>query len=469
MSLEVRTGETGAPEYWAYTDVSHFSVYALAQVLQLVDRAGVPHSQTYVEDSDAVKVNPALELRVKQDNQWDIKYPRVRVKSVNVTITEGFEPGKDFLSMEEVPGLRSTFHKEEGVLTIAAVPGFDFTDSMDEDYGDAAVELVDVSEVLMSAGASAALQEFSKALRLVAFETSTSGSVDRVMELSVEELMTSDVVAKISWTRVVNSPDPPEVLLPPFPLIYFEKAPLTGVAPSAKVRAVRMFCARAAQRDRERQRELLCSVSWQLRINALPCARRLVLQVAHPDFKMIQAGAVWLEPMADNDVLLYDNPGFAAPKAMSIKLDPATRRWGVSGLADPAIYTSVFQVSHFFRAPLALCVCVPLCCVPRVLIPLRRPPCSSSVLPVCSSPCAGLLFQERWPGRARGRQPQPHGVLSGRGRVWEEGKRRPLSSLCFGEVYQGQRGQEGGEVRLSRLFPCPAGNVVQARCYPACQ
>ena len=216
-------------------DVSHFSVYALAHVVPLVSK-DVPHSLVYTEDSDALPVSPEIDLAIKEDHDWHLRYPNLRVRSMNVTVVEGYEPGKDLLSLPETDGFTTEWLEREGVLIISAIPGFDFTDNTLEDYGDSAVELVDVSEVLEKGEATAALKQFVPALRRVAFSSTTAGSQDRVMELSVMELLTAAVIAKISWTRVLNSPDPPEVHPTPVPATYFEKAPSTVVDPEVQVR-----------------------------------------------------------------------------------------------------------------------------------------------------------------------------------------------------------------------------------------
>ena len=226
--------DQGLITYWAYVDVSHFSVYALAEVLPLVD-PDIPTSVSVAEDVGSVNISPSIELEVKQDNQWHLTYPNLRVRSMNVSIAEGFEPGSDWLSMDPVPGFDATWHESDGVLTISAVPGFEFTDNTDDDYDDGTVELVDISEVLDTVAATSTLRDFNAALQAVTFGTSVVGSTDRIMELSVNELLTAAVVARISWARVLNSPDPPEIHPTPQPRLYREQTPLQAVDPEVQV------------------------------------------------------------------------------------------------------------------------------------------------------------------------------------------------------------------------------------------
>lgn len=234
IGLETRVDpETGAVKYYAYTDVSRSSVLSLAQVLPLVQE-DVPNAIIYSEESSAVQLSPNLELSVKKVNQWDVKYPNLRIRSLNITVAAGYEQSNDKLVLDDIPGFASTWHEDTGILTITAVPGHDFTDNTVYDYEDNAVELVDISEVLDSVDATATLRDFNRVVQLVKFQSSTVGSANRVFELSVNELLTADVIAKISWATVINTPDPPIVASSPGPFMYVEKAPLTAVDPAVE-------------------------------------------------------------------------------------------------------------------------------------------------------------------------------------------------------------------------------------------
>ena len=361
-------------------DVSHFSVYALAHVVPLVSK-DVPHSLVYTEDSDALPVSPEIDLAIKEDHDWHLRYPNLRVRSMNVTVVEGYEPGKDLLSLPETDGFTTEWLEREGVLIISAIPGFDFTDNTLEDYGDSAVELVDVSEVLEKGEATAALKQFVPALRRVAFSSTTAGSQDRVMELSVMELLTAAVIAKISWTRVLNSPDPPEVHPTPVPATYFEKAPSTVVDPEVQVRHSRapsLVCSALASACLQApisgswnmmvQRLLHLPLSKYLRsrsdsasfpsspiVSVCPCLSVALplpsecgvrLQVLHPDGRLIKAAKVWMEPMSASDILLYEPLAVNATvkAAVSVTVDLQTRGWIITGHAHEDAYSQIFQV-----------------------------------------------------------------------------------------------------------------------------
>ena len=173
----------------------------------------VPAVVTHTEDSEGVAISPLMDLNVKTDNSWDVRYPNLRIKAVNITIVEGYVEGSDVLEMaEEVPGFRHEWFEEDGVLRLEAIAGFDFTENTWEDYDEGHVEFVDVSEVLDKDEPTATLDQFSVALQKVLFSTDTLGKTARVMELSVDELLTSDVIARISWAKVANTPDPPLVI-----------------------------------------------------------------------------------------------------------------------------------------------------------------------------------------------------------------------------------------------------------------
>ena len=184
---------------------------------------------TYTEGDTGVPVSPLLDLSIKETNNWNVKHANLRVKSMQISVSGGYVEGEDVLTLPEVPGFESTWDAEQGVLTISAVPGFDFTENTADDYEDAQVEQVDVSEVLESTAATARIVQFEEALRQVKFASSTAGSFSRQMSLSVAELLTADTIATISVAQVINTPDPPEILVSAAPLSYTEKAPLTPV------------------------------------------------------------------------------------------------------------------------------------------------------------------------------------------------------------------------------------------------
>jgi hypothetical protein len=299
ISLETREVGNGSLEYWAYADVMHFSVYTLAQVLPLVDQ-DIPHSNVVQEDAGAVRIHPTVDLAVKEANSWRQSYPNLRIRSMNVSMVEGYEPGSDLITLPDVPGFTSEFFPENGVLRISTVPGYDFTDNTAEDYNDDVVELVDVGEFIHSAQATATLANFNEVLRQVDFRTTTLGRSDRIMELSINELLTADTIARISFTQVVNDPDPPEVHPTDFDGVIIEKA-----APSPLDADVEVF---------------------------------------HPDYQQIASGVLRMQPLHPGDVLVYsppaDDPELAS---LLVSLNPADRSWTVSGLADAEVYTRAFQ------------------------------------------------------------------------------------------------------------------------------
>eukprot|EP00951_Prasinocladus_malaysianus_P018040 scaffold143269_cov24-Prasinocladus_malaysianus.AAC.1 len=57
------------------------------------------------------------------------------------------------------------------------------------------------------------------------------------MELSVNELLTADVISRISFTKVINTPDPPLITTAP-PGQTMEKAPLAPLDPTLAVRII---------------------------------------------------------------------------------------------------------------------------------------------------------------------------------------------------------------------------------------
>ena len=231
-------------------------------------------------------------------------------------------------------------------------------------YADSAVELVDVSEVLEKGEATAALPQFVPALRRVSFSSTTAGSQDRVMELSVMELLTAAVIAKISWTRVINSPDPPEVHATPVPATYLEKAPLTVVDPEVQVRnvplraclALTLYLGCFLRAGAWPQGCCICQSEYLTGLAALyngalcfcwSSPRNVAhLQVFHPDRRLIKAAKVWMEPMSASDVLLYEPVAVNATvkAAVSVTVDLQTHGWVISGHAHEDAYSQIFQV-----------------------------------------------------------------------------------------------------------------------------
>ena len=201
----------------------------------MISEPEIPHILTYTEGDTGVPVSPVLDLSIKESNDWNIKYANLRVKSMEITVSDGYVKGEDVLMLPEVPGFESSWDVEEGVLTISSIPGFDFTENTADDYEDAQVEHVDVSEVLESVDATARVAQFQEALRQVQFVSSTAGSVGRQMSLSAQELLTSDTIATITVARVVNTPDPPVLIVSAAPLSYTEKAPLEAVDANIEV------------------------------------------------------------------------------------------------------------------------------------------------------------------------------------------------------------------------------------------
>ena len=321
ISVEERGGtmstinsETGKEEWWAYLDVNHFSVYALAKVVPLVS-PDIPANIAVKEDSNnPVAINPNLSLDITGENGWNEKFPNLRIIYMNVTIVEGYERGKDRLTMREaVPGFDSEWIEADGVLQISAATGFDFTENIDDDYDSGALEFINVQEFIDSTPAAARLAEFNAALRVVGFETTILGRSDRIMELSIQELLTAQVLARISWASVLNSPDPPDIIFGPDghnkgygAWAFVEKAELQPVDPE--------------------------------------------LVVFHQDFRRIQNGSVWMETVADSDILLFQQPAGGVDgdslfnTDLVVALDPDTRGWSISGLADPEEYSKIFRV-----------------------------------------------------------------------------------------------------------------------------
>lgn len=129
IRLDVRPLADGTgEEYWAHFEVLGPTLFALARVLPLVSQPE-PSYVSYLEDSPRVPLIPGIELSVKSINSWDEKFPNLRIRSVDLSIVEGYVPGDDLLTMLEVPGFEASWDEEGGVLTVSAVPGFDFTDN----------------------------------------------------------------------------------------------------------------------------------------------------------------------------------------------------------------------------------------------------------------------------------------------------------------------------------------------------
>ena len=216
---------SGGLEYFAQLEIYQPGIYTLVYVPPLVDEDVEINVVTHTEDSDGVAISPLMDLNVKSDNSWDVRYPNLRVKGVNITIVEGYVEGSDVSEMaEEVPGFRHKWFEDGGVLRLEAIDGFDFTENTWEDYEEGHVEVVDVSEVLDKEEPTATLEQFSVALKKVIFSTDTLGKAARVMELSVDELLTSDVIARISWVTIANTPDPPLVIPTSTPGFVRERA-----------------------------------------------------------------------------------------------------------------------------------------------------------------------------------------------------------------------------------------------------
>ena len=210
-------------------------MFSLAQVEPLISEPEIPHIMTYTEGANAQAISPWLDLNVKEDNEWNVKYPSLRVTSMSISVDDGYIKGEDVLKLPEVPGFESTWDEERGVLTVSAIPGFAFTDDTMDDYEDGQVELVDVTEVINTVEASAKLVDFQEVLRLVQFETTSGGILSRQMSLSANELLTSDTIATITMASLINTPDPPVVIPSPDVLVYREKAPLTPLDSNVEV------------------------------------------------------------------------------------------------------------------------------------------------------------------------------------------------------------------------------------------
>ena len=300
IDIEVRNSPSGNVEYWAYIDVTHFSIWSLVHVLPLIDWAE-PAMLEYVEGEPPMRIFPDLNLAVKKDNSWDETYPNLRVRSMNVTIVEGYLPGEDNMRIPEVDGFETTWVPSDGVLMVKAIPGYYFTENTEDDYDDGRVERVQVHHFVETAEATATLADFEAALRQVEFQTESLGLEDRVIELKATELLSIDDVSRIAWVTVKNTPDPPQVLPSPSVGLKIEKAPLSAL-------------------DHD-------------------------VEVVHPDNRRLFRGRVWLEPMATNDIIMYSRDAqMSRSSPITVTLDQASRSWIVDGAGTAAEYTKIFRV-----------------------------------------------------------------------------------------------------------------------------
>ena len=77
-------------------------------------------------------------------------------------------------------------------------------------------------------------------------------------------------------------------------------------------------------------------------------------QAFHPDGDVkLESGRIWIEPMAANDVLLYQ-PNPLAPNNLFVNFDPDAKSWSIDGLADVDAYSTLLQV--MFTTP-SCCIC----------------------------------------------------------------------------------------------------------------
>ena len=269
-------------------------------MLPLIDWAE-PAMPEYVEGEPPMRIFPDLDLAVKKDNSWDETYPNLRVRSMNVTIVEGYLLGEDNMRIPEVDGFETTWVPSDGVLMVKAIPGYYFTENTEDDYDDGRVERVQVHQFVETAAATATLAGFEAALRQVEFQTESLGLEDRVIELKATELLSIDDVSRIAWVTVKNTPDPPQVLTSPSVGLKIEKAPLSAL-------------------DHD-------------------------VEVVHPDNRRIVRGRVWLEPMATNDIIMYSRDAqISRSSPITVTLDQASRSWIVDGAGTAAEYTKIFRV-----------------------------------------------------------------------------------------------------------------------------
>eukprot|EP00873_Tetraselmis_striata_P025523 jgi/Tetstr1/445787/TSEL_033434.t1 len=305
IGLEMRPSADGVEEeYWAYVEVSHFSVYALVQVLPLV--APPPSGPRYVaynEDGPPALIHPDASLEVVDVNGWPMAWPNLRIRSLNVTIVDGYMPGADVMGMASLQGFEAEWHAAEGCLEVRAVAGVGWTEDVADDYEDGQLDDMDITEVLDQGHPAAPINTASGVLRSITFASSEAGRAERVLQLRALELLTASMVANIVWVNVINSPDPPVIIPTPSIAEFVEKA------------------------------------------NSKPLDH--MVQVLHPDDSLIRYGKVWLEPMKGNDVVTYvpwrNNPEMAL---VPVHLG-ANNAWIVDGLATADTYTDIFQSFAF--------------------------------------------------------------------------------------------------------------------------
>lgn len=257
VTLDTRLDEqTGGAEYFACMDTSAAAVYSLVNVLPLVEKV-TPHFPVYTEGATPVPISPYIDLQLKTENSWHLKYSSLRISSAKVSISEGFEPGRDALRLPFIEGFASEWDGARGVLTVTAAdsPAEKRAAQQDDlDYEDGLAEdVVDVSDFLAASGATATPAELSRALRLVTFETSNMGSSDsRTVTLAVVELLTSNPPFVVAWVKVINTPDAPEVHISAAATAFVrEKQPFARIDPAVEVRPRRRLGEKGLGRGRE--------------------------------------------------------------------------------------------------------------------------------------------------------------------------------------------------------------------------
>eukprot|EP00951_Prasinocladus_malaysianus_P027693 scaffold249806_cov49-Prasinocladus_malaysianus.AAC.2 len=177
-------------------------------------------------------------IQVKSDHEWNDQYASIRMKSINVTISEGFVPGSDLMSLPYLDGFVAEWLEPQATLRVSLDQQAGKWEDASGYYDDDGVVdgLVDISQVLANEELTASLDDFSSALQAVTFETFSSGSKNRVFELSVQELLSGGLVSKISLVTVINQPDPPMIDVTQVPGRFLEKAHPTSLDPGVKVR-----------------------------------------------------------------------------------------------------------------------------------------------------------------------------------------------------------------------------------------
>ena len=192
----------GREELYAYIDITTVGVWGLVHVLPLVEE--VPLSAVlYKEDDPPMPVLPGLELEIKQRYSWPEIYDNVRISHMNISLADADEQAIDELSLPSIPGFASQWLPSDGTLMVSAIPGFLFTENTADDYEDGAVEDVNVNQFIDSVEATATLGAFSSALRDLRFESSGPAGF-RTLQLSVQELLTMDVVSLIVEVQVTG-------------------------------------------------------------------------------------------------------------------------------------------------------------------------------------------------------------------------------------------------------------------------